>query len=153
MEPFVQITHPDGVSMRFSESLACYLMGRQNKAEPFFIGMWLATLSDVEVEELRSLAERWAADDETRDVDDFAGVVVTAQAVERRRNSVDEKQLVEMLQHFVAVAHVEAFRRNRWLELITPLSVLPERPLKVRVTDEGMRAGESMKGLGGSMFH
>jgi hypothetical protein len=152
-KPSVQITHPEGASMRFSESLARYLIGRQDKSKPFFIGAWLATLNDVDVEDLRALAERWAADDESHDVDDFVGVVVTAQAIERQRNTVGERQLVEHLQCFVLVTHVESFRRNGWLQLEAPLSLLPECSLKVRVTDEGIRAGERMAVLGGSLFH
>ena len=139
--------------MRFSESLARYLLGRQDKSRPFFIGSWLSTLSDYKLEALRALAERWATDDESHELDDFVGVVVTAQAVERHNGTLGESELVELLQRFALVAHVESFRRSGWLELEAPLSLSLERDLSIRVTEAGMKAGDRMRVLDRSSLH
>jgi hypothetical protein len=57
MKSSVQITHPEGVPMRFSESLSKHLLDRRDKASPFFTGSWLEALGDDELQAFRALAE------------------------------------------------------------------------------------------------
>jgi hypothetical protein len=96
------------------------------------------------------------ADDESHDVDDFVGVCLTVHAIESRKNQVDEDELFELLHRLAFITHVEAFRRNGWLEFTQPLSLhsdQPGRSVSVRITDDGMKAGEHMRVLGKSLLH
>ena len=141
----LRITHPDGVPMRFTEHLSLYLVNECKQLPSFRVGNWLARLDDAEFELLRKLAEQWHGGDESRGMDDFVGVVLTAVAAERGgrvESSYEElQQLVEHLAHVVAI---ESFRRNGWIELAEPLTTDPEGSLHVRVTDKGFAASERM---------
>lgn len=141
--------------MYFSENLVSHLMARRKKpARPFHIGGWLDTLDDKDVERLRSLSELAVLRAGNEATDDLVMVVVTAFAAESRvSRRIDPEQMVTLIQHFAIVAHIEHFRRNGWLEVLEPLSVLPEADLTIQVTQKGFDAAEQMRVGGQKLFH
>lgn len=150
----VRIEHPDGVPMRFSEHLTQFLINRQNKHERFYLGHWLRSLDADALDQMIALAEialNGASEkkDELR-TDDLMMTCIVAEAAETAQRSVtvSPEALFERLGALLVGASVEIYFRWGWVELDNVLSICEGANLRVRITDEGMKAGEKMK-----MFH
>lgn len=149
----VRIEHPDGVSMRFSEHLTQFLINRQNKHERFYLGHWLRSLDADALDQMIALAEmalNGATEKDELRTDDLMMTCIVAEAAEtlQRAVTVSPDVLLERLAALLFGATVETFSRRGWLELDNMASICDGANLRVRITDEGMRAGEKMK-----MFH
>lgn len=151
----VEIEHPNGVSMRFSECLTQFLMNRQNKHERFYLGHWLRSLDVDALDQMIALAEialnGLAGQEEKKkaelQTDDLMMVCIVAEAAEtqQRAVTVSPDALFERLAALLFEATIETFFRRGWLEIESVLSICDVSNSRVRITDEGMLAGEKMK--------
>jgi len=149
----VRIEHPDGVSMRFSEHLTQFLINRQNKHDRFYLGYWLRSLDADALDQMIALAEialNGQAEKAELRTDDLMMTCIVAEAAEtlQRAVTVSPDVLFERLGALLVGASIEIYFRRGWVELDNVLSICEGANLRVRITDEGMRAGEKMK-----MFH
>lgn len=145
----VRLKHPEGVAMRFGELLTAYLVNRVNKHQPFMLGQWLKVLDDDTLEQLTALAEMMVdgtAEEMDLPADDLVMTCIVAEAAEKRLPSVSvsPESLFERLSHLVICASMETYSRRGWVELEGELSIC-DSEVSIRLTDEGMRAGEQMR--------
>jgi hypothetical protein len=141
IEKTVTITHPDGAPMHFSESLSEFLLNRFNKTAPFFIGHWIESLSDKELNRLPVLAEEFVNGSESSNLDDILGVIFTAVVAETRINSVDvvPDKVNEWCVALLIVATMETYRRRGYIEILAALSIDPNAKATVRLTELGLK--------------
>ena len=144
----LKVLHPSGVRMRFTESLANYMISRRPKSTTFRFGDWLSHLDDDQFQALHHLAERWRTDDDSPQVDDFVGAALAALSAERGGPvETDTEELQTLIAHCSYVVVMESFRRAAWLEFAAPLTTDPNQKIGIRVTEEGFKAHERMNAL------
>jgi hypothetical protein len=141
----VSITHPDGISLSYTENLVRFLVNRRDKHLPFFLGYWLKTLGHAELERFVSLAEQemlnFATDEpvETGCGEDLMGVVVHVLAVETRNMKVSMEQYPFNLGMLYSLAAMEEARRAGWVALEGVLSLSEPARISATITEKGRK--------------
>jgi hypothetical protein len=141
----VSITHPDGIKFPFTENLVRFLLERPHKHKPFFLGQWLESLGDAQLDRLASLAEQellnYASDApvDTGGGEDLMGVVVHALAVETRNRRVSMEEYPAHLGALCLVAALEEARRAGWITLKGVFSLADPARGVAEITEKGMR--------------
>lgn len=147
----VTITHPDGVKMRYSESISAFLMSRKDKSRHFYLGHWLSSLGDDDLGQLIQLSQLYLDGVEERYLDDIFMVVITAVSAEKRNPKVElsPEILNDVVGALNLAACIESFTRRGWLVLENTLSINIHKKVKARITDSGMKQGGEFR----KMFH
>jgi len=141
----VSITHPDGIALSYTENLVRFLVNRPRKHLPFFLGHWLETLGDAQLERFVSLAEQevlnFAADEpvETGCGEDLMGVVIHAIAVETRSQEVSMEQYTLRLGLLYSLAAMEEARRAGRITVEGVFSLAEPSRAVATLTDKGRR--------------
>jgi hypothetical protein len=145
----IQVTHPSGCSMEFSENLLTFLHMRKN-SQRFNIGEWLSTLGENLLCQLANVTEDtmlyWAH----REIDtDLLFCVKTAFEAETNLNFYEQsmEQGAEVLSTFCIVVSLEKIQRHGWIEIINELSLRPQGSVEYRITEEGMRNKDAFSKL------
>ena len=141
----VKIHHPDGVPMRFSESLIAFITGPHPRAYPFVLGDWLQSLDDATLSQLQALSDRAMRDATSLGdaVQDLILVVVTAVAAEKqvREVPISPERLLDYFGALYLATSIERFRRAGWLILHAPLSIDADKQVSMTLTERGLREG------------
>lgn len=144
-EVCVTIAHPNGVPMRFSESLATFLLER--KLGRFSTGDWLQTLSEDELRAFFEIGQRWCNGEDSRDLHDYLAVLLHAIAAEKKTKTVQlpPDEIFALGDGLLHIASLEANRRNGFITLNCKLRLFPGPQDSISVTDKGMQHAEEWK--------
>jgi len=141
----VTIHHPDGVSMRFSESLMRFLADPGNQHRPFLLGDWIGSLDDETLSHLTTLSDQAAVDLDAlgQQIQDLLLVVVTAVAAEKQALEVplSPELLGDYFETLCLATRLERFRRAGWLILHSPLSIDGHQDAAITLTERGLEEG------------
>jgi hypothetical protein len=142
----VTIAHPSGVPMKFSESIAAFLL--EGRRSDFATGDWLAVLSPEDLTAFIQMAQRWNDGDEATELDDFMGVLLNAIAAEQRTQSVDKSpdEILQLGGMMLVIAGLEANRRLGCIVVHAKLRLFPGPKDTYTITKEGFVAAEEWKG-------
>ncbi|MFO1432046.1 MAG: hypothetical protein U1F76_18205 [Candidatus Competibacteraceae bacterium] len=142
----VEITHPDGLNLRFAEHLASFLLNRPHPHAPFWLGHWLATLEDEALYHLEVLSSRahQAPESLGEAIHDLLLVVVTATAAETRQQKLhfQEDGVITAFGCLWLACCLERFARAGWVVLTAPCSILPQEEQHIELTEAGRQQGQ-----------
>lgn len=136
----IQVTHPSGCSMEFSENLLTFLHVRKN-SQRFNIGEWLSTLGENLLCQLAILAEV-ALNGEHKEISqDLLFCVRSGFEAEMnlRFHELDMEQCVQVVRDFCLMVILEKIQRRGRIEIINDLSLDPHASIEYMITEEGMR--------------
>ena len=147
----VSIHHPSGVKMHHTESIISFLAKRQNKASQFYLGHWLESILDEELEQLRILIKQFINGAQNIYIDDVVSIIINAMAAEKRNPKVNVSlhSLASQVESLYISASIESYRRRGWLELDSTLSIRPQKKVILRLTSLGILHAENIN----SMLH
>lgn len=140
-DPLAVVSLITGRLCRFASQMNRFAATRPNRGQPFFIGQWLQSLPDADLDALRETVESEdleSAEGGNPQADEWVMLTMTAYRRElapRTFKKPDEEKFRAMMEAVrLAVAHEDLQRRN-FIVLESPFSVLPHRKLKMRLTD------------------
>jgi hypothetical protein len=137
----VQIIHPCGKRLDFSESLTKYRNSLQN-SENFTVGLWLQALDTSKVVELRNFANALVTlscdDFPAYAFDDLAIVAMEAACAEsKQRIEFSSQDIFTVAASMLMVTTIEIMRRRGWLQIEGLLTILQNAPLQIKITALG----------------
>lgn len=144
-EVCVTIAHPDGVSMKFSESLSAFIL--KPRLGRFSTGDWLQTLSGGELSAFIEMGRRWCDGEESIELDDYLAALLHAIAAEKKAtmNQMPPDELFTLGASLLHIASLEANRRNGFVSLNCKLRLFPGPKDSITVTDKGLQQAEEWK--------
>ena len=141
----VKIHSPDGVPMRFSESLIAFITDPHRRSHPFVLGDWIESLDDETLSQLQVLSNQATVDAASLGdaVQDLLLMVITAVAAEKqvREVPVSPERLVDYFGALYLATSLERFRRAGWLILHSPLSMDADKEVSITLTERGLQEG------------
>lgn len=145
----VQVTHPSGCPMPFTENLLTFLHVRKN-GQQFKIGEWLSTLGEDLLHKLANVAEDVALYGAYREISpDLLFCVKSGFEAETNLKfyELDVEQCIKVVGAFCLVVSLEKIQRHGWIEIINDLSLGPLGLVEYRITEEGMRNKDAFSKL------
>ena len=153
----VEITHPDGLNLRFSESLASFLINRPNPHSHFLLGQWIATLDDESLYQLEVLSNRANLDPNSlgEAIQDLLLIVITAMAAETRQRQIhfQEDGVITAFGCLWLACSFERFARAGWIVLKAPCSIRPQANQQIEITEAGRQQGQEWANELKAMMH
>lgn len=143
----VRISHPNGLEMRFSESVTKFLMQRQDKSAPFRALQWVATLSDDVIAQLGKLAEAFLHDGADVYLDDVvqASILIVVGETGKQNVTVSPELIYEWIVALGYITALERMKRSEFVILNGEIGITTLRNATVTLTDRGMKAGIEMR--------
>lgn len=133
-----------------SQHLSGFLAQRRQPTERFLLGHWVSTLDEVDLAQLHSLTVAFRDGDASSAMDDLLAISLIATSAETgsQRQRVSEVLLEGWVASLFAATLIEDYRRNGWLEIEEPSSILPGRHGAVRITEAGARQEDVRRRFG-----
>lgn len=146
MEYLSTITHPSGKSLHFCERLTNFVTNLP-RDHRFTIGRWLQNLEVKDLVRIQKVAQAILDDHraelEDFEVDDVVGLVTIATSVEAEEQiSLGPDELYKLVGALLMVTGVSYMSRLGWLNVYTPLSILPTASVEVEITKLGASAAQ-----------
>lgn len=103
------------------------------------MGHWISTLDDIGLAQLHALTIAFRDGDASSAMDDLLAISLIATSAETgsQRQRVSDVVLEGWVASLYAAALIEGYRRNGWLEIEEPSSIVPGRHGTVRITEAG----------------
>ena len=144
-----RISHPGRPDMRFSESLANFLIHNGKKATQFRTMHWVIELSDDSLGHLKQLAETFLHDGPDEYLDDMVQASIFAVGAESQTKiSLDEvtpNDIYEWVTALRIIVALEGMRRSGLVTLREEPGITTVNNLSVTLTDRGVRAGLDLR--------
>ena len=146
-EVTAKITHPNGVDMKFSESLTEFLISREDKSVQFLIGHWIESLPNDQLGRLMQFVDEYFHGGDAPYLDDIFSLIIIAVPVERneRTISVTPENVHEWCSALLLATGLEINRRHGYVEILNPMGIDTKTNTSIRITELGRQAGEEMK--------
>lgn len=143
----VRISHPNGLEMRFSESVTKFLMQRQDKTVPFRALQWVATLSDDVIAQLGKLTEAFLHDGADVYLDDVAqaSILMVVGETGKQNVTVSPELIYEWIAALRYITALEGMKRSGLVILNEEIGITTIRNATVTLTDRGIRAGLNLR--------
>lgn len=110
----VRISHPNGLEMRFSESVTKFLIQRPDKTVPFRALQWVTTLSDDFIAQLGTLTEKFLHDGADVYLDDVvqASILMVVGETGKQNVTVSPDLIYEWIAALGYIAALEDMKRT-----------------------------------------
>ena len=143
----VRISHPNGLEMRFSESVTKFLMQRRDKSVPFRALQWVATLSNDVVAQLGKLTEAFLHDGADVYLDDVvqASILLVVGETGKQDVTVSPELIYEWVVALGYITALERMKRSGLVILNGEIGITTIRNATVTLTDRGMKAGIELR--------
>lgn len=143
----VKISHPNGLNMRFSESVTKFLIQRPDKKIPFRAGQWVMTLSDDVIAHLGQLAEAFLHNGADVYLDDIvqASLFMVAAETGKQNVTVSPDLIYEWIASLRFIVGFEEMKRCGLVILNQDLGLTTIDEATVTLTDRGMQAGLDLR--------
>lgn len=137
----VQVTHPSGCPMPFTENILTFIHVRKS-GHKFNIGEWLSTLGEDFLQKLANIAEDVMLYGPAKEISpDLLICVKSGYEAETsiKFQGLEIEQCIKILSVFCLAVLLEQIQRHGWIEIINDLSLDPQGAVEYRITEEGMR--------------
>lgn len=143
----VRISHPNGLEMRFSESVTKFLIQRPEKRVPFRALQWVRTLSDDVVTQLGKLAEAFLHDGADVHLDDIvqASILMVVGETQKQNVTVSPDLIYEWIAALRYITALEGMKRSGLVILNEEIGITTIRNATVTLTGRGMQAGLDLR--------
>jgi hypothetical protein len=143
----VRISHPNGLKMRFSESVTKFLIQLPEKRVPFRALQWVRTLSDDVITQLGKLAETFLHDGADVYLDDVvqASILMVAGETGKQNVTVSPDLIYEWMAALRYITALERMKRSGLVILNDEIGITTMRNATVTLTDRGMQAGLDLR--------